>query len=207
MRSGSSEAASLRRRTHPRLPQDRVGFWPTSSGAWRPLTSIRRCQTRSGCDGMRCPSATWPQSCPPGSRTPSGACRQSWPDATCYPYSVMPTGKRRTCAGGTERHTSSTTGTASPGCPKRRSPEARLRSSRARAGQHSRRSKAPKPSFTPTKANAAPASRPTRLRSPGRRASGKLCHNARDELVYNRPKLNYEQLKAQRVERLARADA
>ena len=32
-------------------------------------------------------------------------------------------------------------------------------------------------------------------------------HNARDELSYNRPKLSYEQLKAQRVERLARADA
>ena len=32
-------------------------------------------------------------------------------------------------------------------------------------------------------------------------------HNARDELTYNRPKLSYEQLKAQRVERLARADA
>jgi len=32
-------------------------------------------------------------------------------------------------------------------------------------------------------------------------------HNARDELIYNRPKLSYEQLKAQRVERLARADA
>ncbi len=32
-------------------------------------------------------------------------------------------------------------------------------------------------------------------------------HNARDELIYNRPKLIYEQLKAQRVERLARADA
>jgi hypothetical protein len=31
--------------------------------------------------------------------------------------------------------------------------------------------------------------------------------NARDELIYNRPKLSYEQLKAQRVERLARADA
>jgi hypothetical protein len=32
-------------------------------------------------------------------------------------------------------------------------------------------------------------------------------HNARDELIYNRPKLSYERLKAQRVERLARADA
>lgn len=32
-------------------------------------------------------------------------------------------------------------------------------------------------------------------------------HNARDELIYNRPKLSYEQLKAQRVERLARAGA
>jgi Ser/Thr protein kinase RdoA (MazF antagonist) len=32
-------------------------------------------------------------------------------------------------------------------------------------------------------------------------------HNARDELIYNRPKLNYEQVNAQRVERLARADA
>jgi hypothetical protein len=32
-------------------------------------------------------------------------------------------------------------------------------------------------------------------------------HNARDELIYNRPKLTYAQLKAQRVERLARADA
>jgi len=32
-------------------------------------------------------------------------------------------------------------------------------------------------------------------------------HNARDELIYNRPKLSYEQLKAQRIERLARADA
>jgi Ser/Thr protein kinase RdoA (MazF antagonist) len=31
--------------------------------------------------------------------------------------------------------------------------------------------------------------------------------NARDELIYNRPKLSYEQLKAQRIERLARADA
>ena len=31
--------------------------------------------------------------------------------------------------------------------------------------------------------------------------------NGRDELIYNRPKLSYEQLKAQRVERLARADA
>jgi hypothetical protein len=31
--------------------------------------------------------------------------------------------------------------------------------------------------------------------------------NARDELMYNRPKLSYEQLKAQRVERLAQADA
>src|SRR5947207_1725026 len=122
----------------------------------------------------RCPSATRPQPCPPGSRTPPGACRQSWPDATCHPYSVTPTGKRRTCAGGTERHTPSTTGTASPGCPKRRSPEARLGSSRATAAQHSRRSKAPKPSSTPTKSNAAPASRPTRRRSPGRRASGKL---------------------------------
>jgi Ser/Thr protein kinase RdoA (MazF antagonist) len=30
-------------------------------------------------------------------------------------------------------------------------------------------------------------------------------HNARDELIYNRPKLSYEQLKAQRVERFARA--
>jgi Ser/Thr protein kinase RdoA (MazF antagonist) len=32
-------------------------------------------------------------------------------------------------------------------------------------------------------------------------------HNARDELTYNRPRLSYEQLKAQRVERLARAGA
>ena len=32
-------------------------------------------------------------------------------------------------------------------------------------------------------------------------------HNARDELSYNRPRLSYEQLKTQRVERLARADA
>jgi hypothetical protein len=32
-------------------------------------------------------------------------------------------------------------------------------------------------------------------------------HNAREELIYNRPKLGYEQLKAQQVERLARADA
>jgi Ser/Thr protein kinase RdoA (MazF antagonist) len=32
-------------------------------------------------------------------------------------------------------------------------------------------------------------------------------HNARDELIYDRPKLNCEQVKAQRVERLARADA
>jgi Ser/Thr protein kinase RdoA (MazF antagonist) len=31
--------------------------------------------------------------------------------------------------------------------------------------------------------------------------------NARDELIYDRPKLGYEQLKAQGVERLARADA
>jgi hypothetical protein len=32
-------------------------------------------------------------------------------------------------------------------------------------------------------------------------------HNARDELIYNRPKRSYESLKAQRVERLTRADA
>lgn len=32
-------------------------------------------------------------------------------------------------------------------------------------------------------------------------------HNARDELIYDRPKLSYEQLSAQRVERLARARA
>jgi Ser/Thr protein kinase RdoA (MazF antagonist) len=32
-------------------------------------------------------------------------------------------------------------------------------------------------------------------------------HNARDELIHSRPKLTYEQLKAQRVERLARAGA
>jgi len=32
-------------------------------------------------------------------------------------------------------------------------------------------------------------------------------HNARDELIYNRPKLTHEQLRAQRVERLALADA
>ncbi len=139
-------------------------LWPTSSAAWRRLTSTRRCQTRSGCDGMRCPSATWRQPCRPGLRTASGAFRQSWPDATCHPYSVTPTGKRRTCAGCTERYTPSTTETASPGRPKRRSPEARLGSSRARAGQHSRRLKAPKPSFTPTKTNAALASRPTRRR-------------------------------------------
>ena len=31
-------------------------------------------------------------------------------------------------------------------------------------------------------------------------------HNARDELSYDRPRLSYEQLKTQRVERLARAD-
>jgi hypothetical protein len=31
--------------------------------------------------------------------------------------------------------------------------------------------------------------------------------DARDELIYNRPKLSYEQLKAQGVERLAQADA
>jgi Ser/Thr protein kinase RdoA (MazF antagonist) len=30
-------------------------------------------------------------------------------------------------------------------------------------------------------------------------------HNARDELIYNRPKLSYERLKAERVERLIRA--
>ena len=32
-------------------------------------------------------------------------------------------------------------------------------------------------------------------------------HNARDELIYNRPQLSYEALKAQRAERLTRADA
>ena len=32
-------------------------------------------------------------------------------------------------------------------------------------------------------------------------------HNARDELLYDRPRLSYEQLRAQRVERLARARA
>lgn len=32
-------------------------------------------------------------------------------------------------------------------------------------------------------------------------------HNARDELIYNRPRLSYERLKAQRVERLTRAQA
>jgi hypothetical protein len=32
-------------------------------------------------------------------------------------------------------------------------------------------------------------------------------HNARDELIYNRPKLSYERLKAERAERLARAQA
>jgi Ser/Thr protein kinase RdoA (MazF antagonist) len=32
-------------------------------------------------------------------------------------------------------------------------------------------------------------------------------HDAREELIYKRPKLSYEQLKAQRVERFARADA
>jgi Phosphotransferase enzyme family len=32
-------------------------------------------------------------------------------------------------------------------------------------------------------------------------------HNARDELIYNRPKLSYERLEAQRVERLKRANA
>ena len=32
-------------------------------------------------------------------------------------------------------------------------------------------------------------------------------HNARDELIYNRPKLSYERLKAERVERLTRAHA
>jgi hypothetical protein len=58
----------------------------------------------------------------------------------------------------------------------------------------------------PTKANAAPASRLTRRTSPGRRASGKLSQDAREELIYNRPKLSYDQLKAQGVERLARAD-
>ena len=47
--------------------EDRVGFWPTSSAAWRPSTLIRRCQIRSGCDGTRCPSASPPRSCPPGS--------------------------------------------------------------------------------------------------------------------------------------------
>jgi Ser/Thr protein kinase RdoA (MazF antagonist) len=36
---------------------------------------------------------------------------------------------------------------------------------------------------------------------------GEALQDARDELTYNRPKLSYEQLKAQRVERLARADA
>jgi hypothetical protein len=30
-------------------------------------------------------------------------------------------------------------------------------------------------------------------------------HNARDELIYNRPKLSFERLKAERVERLTRA--
>ena len=81
-------------------------------------------QIRSGCDGTRCPSTRWPRRCPPGSKTLPGACRQSWPDATSRPCSVTPTGKRRRCAGGTERRTSSTTGTASPGCPRRGSPEA-----------------------------------------------------------------------------------
>jgi hypothetical protein len=32
-------------------------------------------------------------------------------------------------------------------------------------------------------------------------------HNARDELIYNRPRLSYERLKAERVERLTRAHA
>jgi hypothetical protein len=32
-------------------------------------------------------------------------------------------------------------------------------------------------------------------------------HNARDELIHNRPKVSYERLKAERAERLARAHA
>jgi len=32
-------------------------------------------------------------------------------------------------------------------------------------------------------------------------------HNARDELSYNRPRLSYERLKAERAERLTRAHA
>ncbi len=34
-----------------------------------------------------------------------------------------------------------------------------------------------------------------------------VLHNARNELIYNRPKLSYERLKAERVERLIRAHA
>ena len=44
---------------------------------------IPRCQIRSGCDGTRRPSGRRPWPCPAGSRTPSGACRRSWPAATC----------------------------------------------------------------------------------------------------------------------------
>jgi hypothetical protein len=164
----------LRRRTHQRQPQDRVGFWPTSSAACRPLTLIPRCQNPEWVRWDAMPKRHAAAAVPTWIKDATRRLQAKLVGCDLPPvlgHADWEAQNLRWRHG--DPHVVHDWDSLAW------LPEAAIAGSAAGIfASHGKTTLAPLESseafLHATKANAAPASRPTRRRSPGRRASGKL---------------------------------